>query len=81
MAVLSVLQGRRPFDIETLDLPWSEGARESQNILPFFVTLEDISGESVDLLSGSSVLEDFPHTKKSKYILFGMSIFIEKSAL
>ena len=60
--------------IETLDLPWSEGTREPDDILPFLVAFQDVQGESVELLPGPSVLEDFPHTKKSIYTLFGMSI-------
>ena len=60
--------------IESLDLPQSKGAGESDDIFPFLVALQDVEGESVELLPGPSVLENFPHTKKSIYTLFGMSI-------
>ena len=61
--------------VETLDLSQSKGAREPDDIFPFLVALQNVQGASVELLPGPSVLEDFPHTKKSIYTLFGMSIF------
>ncbi len=60
--------------IEPLDLSQPSGARESDDVLPLLITFQDVEGESVELLPGPSVLENFPHTKKSIYTLFGMSI-------
>ena len=60
--------------IESLDLFQAKRTRQSDDILPFLVSFQDVEGESVELLPSPSVLEDFPHTKKSIYTLFGMSI-------
>jgi len=60
--------------IEALDLSKTIGPGESDDILPLLVTLQDIDGESIELLPSASVLEDLPHTEKSIYTLFGMSI-------
>jgi len=60
--------------IKSLDLSQPKGAREPDDIFPFLVALQDVEGESIELLPGPSVLEDFPHTKKSIYTLFGISI-------
>jgi len=60
--------------IESFDLPQSNGAGEPDDIFPLLVAFQDVEGESVELLPGPSVLEDFPHTEKSIYTLISMSI-------
>jgi hypothetical protein len=44
------------------------------DILPLLITFHDVERESIELLPGPSVLKYFPHTKKSIYTLFGMSL-------
>ena len=61
--------------VESHDGSKSERARETDDVLPFFVTLKDVTGEPVELFPSPSVLEDLPHTEKSIYTVFGMSMF------
>ena len=60
--------------VKSLDLSKTTRPGESDDILPLLVTFQDVDRESVELLPGPSVLEDFPHTEKSMYTLFGMSM-------
>lgn len=60
--------------VEALDLSKTAGPGELDDIFPILETLQDIDGESVELLPSPFVLENFPHTEKSIYTLFGMSI-------
>jgi len=60
--------------IESLDLSQPSGAREPDDVLPYFVTFQDVEGESGELIPSPSVLENLPHTEKTIYILFGMSL-------
>lgn len=65
---------RQRFIIESLDESQTLGARNSDDILPFLVPLEDFYRELPDLPDNPAMLVELPHIEYDIYTDYSMSI-------
>jgi len=59
--------------MKPLDLAKALGTRNGHDVLPFFVSLQDLVGDLADRSVEAAVLKDLPHMEYSIVTVFGMS--------